>query len=171
MANKKYLTISEFAKIKGVSNQAVYKQLSTKLSKYVVEVDNKKMLRFQVIADLGLNQVDNNSLNVDNQVDNQDDFFQFLKKQIEEKDKQIAKLQQNAEEKDRYIQEQGARLTDLIEQSNLLQQNNQMLLKMLTGATEESNNTVKDVVIEKEIETETNEQPEKKKGFFSKVFG
>ena len=44
------ITISEYAKIKGISRQAVYKQLPTKLSKYVVMVDNKKYLQRAVLT-------------------------------------------------------------------------------------------------------------------------
>lgn len=175
MAKQKYLTISEFAKLKGVSNQAVYKQLTTKLSKYVVVVDNKKMLKIECVEDFGLNQVDNNQVKVDNQninqVDNQNELVQFLKQQIIEKDKQIEKLQESAEQKDKYIQEQGTKLADLIEQANILQQNNQILLKQLTGTVEDD----KDVVIVTEQEDNTPEikedKQEVKKGLFSKLFG
>lgn len=109
------LKISEYAKIQGISPQAVYKQLNNKLKKYVVVVDNQKYLNKKVLEDTTLNQVKQ-------QVDN--NFQQFnnsliplLEKQIEEKDKQIKNLFSQIEEKDKQIEN----LYRLLEQSQQLQ--------------------------------------------------
>ena len=171
---KNYYTISEYAELCGVSKQAVYKRLTTSLKDYVEKVDGRKVLRSEALQPLHqrrttqpLNNIKPNEVE---KVDtNKEDIIIFLKDQLEQKDKQIQKLQDSADEKDKYIREQGARLTDLIEQSNLLQQNNQMLLKMLSGTTEN-----KEVVIVPEEQEENNAQEIKeeiKKGFFSKIFG
>lgn len=44
MDGKIYLSVKEFAKLAGITEQAVYKQLNNKLEPYVHEIDNKKML-------------------------------------------------------------------------------------------------------------------------------
>ena len=41
---KEYLSVKEFARMAGVTEQAVYKQLSNKLKPYVKETEEKKML-------------------------------------------------------------------------------------------------------------------------------
>ena len=48
MKNNEYLTIKEYAEIRGVSASAVYKRLSTSLQPYVETVEGKKVLKYQV---------------------------------------------------------------------------------------------------------------------------
>ena len=95
--NNELLTIKQYAQIVGVSTQAVYKQLTTKLSKFVVVVDNKKFLDKAVLTEICQptdNQVVNNVDNHCNQVDNPifEKTISLLEKQLEEKDKQINTL-------------------------------------------------------------------------------
>lgn len=169
---KEYYTIKEFAAIKGISQQAVYKKLATTLQPYVVLVDGRKVLKPEALQPHSTPTAQPfSTTNTTREVENDKlDIVKLLKDQIEQKDKLIERLQESADEKDKYIREQGARLTDLIEQANMLQQNNQMLLKMLTGTTEE-----KDVVIIPEEENNKETTPEikeeNKKSFFSKIFG
>lgn len=95
--NNELLTIKQYAQIVGVSTQAVYKQLTTKLKEFVVVVDNKKYLDKAVLSanyQPTDNQVDNNVDNHCNQVDNPifEKTISLLEKQLEEKDKQINTL-------------------------------------------------------------------------------
>ena len=92
------------------------------------------------------------------------EFLKFLQDQITEKDKQIALLQQqNADlqqsnkEKDTHIIEQANKITLLLEQSQELQRNSQILLATANN-TEQAENT--DTIAEVE-----------KKGFFKRLFG
>ena len=42
MNEKEYITVSEYAEIKGISQQAVYKQLKNKLKPFLIMVESKK---------------------------------------------------------------------------------------------------------------------------------
>lgn len=116
--NKKYISVSEYAKIKGISKQAVYKQLNNKLKKFVVVVDNKKCLDIAVLSVEELNQVEkllNQPLNqVEQPTDNH--LLSLLEKQIEEKDNTIKSLLAQIES----LQEQNAKLTELLNNSQIL---------------------------------------------------
>ena len=121
MENKKYLKISEFAKMANVSRQTIYNDLSSKLTDFVKDLtplDSQFTVKFD------------------------NDLTAFLQSQIEEKDKQIERLysmldkeREQSKEKDKTIQEnnehireQEKRLADLLEQSQQLNHNNQVLL-------------------------------------------
>ena len=118
MEEKKYISISEYATIKGISKQAVYKQLNNKLKKFVVMVENKKMLDIAVLTAEELNQVEqplNQPLNqVEQPIDNH--LLLLLEKQIEEKDNTIKSLLAQIES----LQEQNGKLTDLLNNSQIL---------------------------------------------------
>lgn len=118
MEEKKYISISEYATIKGISKQAVYKQLNNKLKKFVVMVENKKMLDIAVLTAEELNQVEqplNQPLNqVEQPIDNH--LLLLLEKQIEEKDNTIKSLLVQIES----LQEQNGKLTDLLNNSQIL---------------------------------------------------
>lgn len=51
MLNDKLLTVKEVAEITGLTQQNIYKQLSTNLNSYIVIIKNKKMLKYQVIIE------------------------------------------------------------------------------------------------------------------------
>lgn len=105
---QEYLTVSEFAKLAGVSRQVVYKQLTGRLSTWVTVVDNHKMIDCKALklygvnipeesADIPNNSNDLNEINksckVDNTVDKLVDTLttelEMLRKQLNTKDKQI----------------------------------------------------------------------------------
>ena len=109
MGNNKYLTIKEYAEIRGVSVSAVYKRLSTSLQPYVKTIEGKKVLKYQVLFDEGLKDYSTPS--------SQTSSTSFLEEQLREKDKQIERLQ-----------EELRRLAELLEQANKLQENNQVLI-------------------------------------------
>ena len=114
----KFISVSEYAKIKGISKQAVYKQLNNKLKKFVVMVENKKLLDIAVLTAEELNQVEqllNQPLNqVEQPADNH--LLLLLEKQIEEKDNTIKSLLAQIES----LQEQNGKLTDLLNNSQIL---------------------------------------------------
>ena len=115
---KKFISVSEYATIKGISKQAVYKQLNNKLKEFVVMVENKKLLNIAVLTAEELNQVEqllNQPLNqVEQPADNH--LLLLLEKQIEEKDNTIKSLLAQIES----LQEQNGKLTDLLNNSQIL---------------------------------------------------
>lgn len=167
---KKHLTIKEYADKRGCSVSAVYKRLEGTLQPYVEEVEGNKVLKYQVLIDEGLEGVEDVELNPSSTVEEQnstqfDRVLQVLTAQLEEKDKQIEKLQEELqqraaanEEKDKYIQEQGRRLTELLEQSNKLQENNQVLL----GLANDYKTKLEEV--------SSSSTPANEKGFFRRFF-
>ena len=169
MENKEFLTIKEYAEIKGVSLSAVYKRLSTSLQPYVEEVEGKKMLKYQVILDEGLKGVEEFYSTVESSSSdtNYDKIIQLFTTQLKEKDKQIERLQEelqraaaSADQKDKYIQEQGRRLTELLEQANKLQENNQVLIGLASDYKSKL----------EEVSSSSMAAATEKKGFFSRLF-
>lgn len=114
----KFISVSEYATIKGISKQAVYKQLNNKLKEFVVMVENKKLLDIAVLTAEELNQVEqllNQPLNqVEQPADNH--LLLLLEKQIEEKDNTIKSLLAQIQS----LQEQNGKLTDLLNNSQIL---------------------------------------------------
>ena len=135
MMKADYISISEYANLKGVSVSAVYKRLNTSLKPYLKMVDNKKMLKYQLLIDENLVK-DSTPLQLNSSTLLQPSST-FLEEQLKAKDEQIKTLQEelkalriNAEEKDKFIQKQTEELTELLKQSNKLNENNQILLGM-----------------------------------------
>ena len=178
--NKEYLTIKEFADLKGVSVSSVYKRLKTSLQPYLEEVESKKVLNIKVLEYEGLKPLNEEVEEISTstpQPSSTSSSTLFFERQIEEKDKQIEflnnqikELQESNKKKDDYIQEQGRKMTELLEQSNILLKNNQILLSDKASDIKEKE-VVEEVrphaVVNKE---ETEEQPEKK-SWFKRLFG
>ena len=173
---KEYLTIKEYANIKGVSPQAVYKQLSTKLSTYVEMVDGKKMLKIEVLNAEGstklkteFNQVDNSVEASASTLDNDElarinkrneEIIDDLRAQLKEKDNQIKKQNE-------HIVELSNKIAELFENNQKLQLNYQLLL----GDGKEKENEIIEVNVDgAQAREEINEKPIKK-GFFKRFFG
>lgn len=112
---QKYISIKEYAERKGVTKQAVYKQLNNKLSKYVEMVDGKKMLKIEVLELEEVNKVDQQSIN-------------YMTTEIERLKAEVERLQAENKEHVDFIKEQSKKLADLTEQSHILLQHNQLLL-------------------------------------------
>ena len=135
-----YLKISDFATKAGVSRQTIYNDLTGKLTDFVKVIDGIKMLDIRALSIYGVKD----TVKLDSQftVKFDNDLTVFLQRQIEEKDKQIESIyklldkeKEEAKEKDSQIQkyaehirEQEKRLADLLEQSQQLNHNNQVLL-------------------------------------------
>ena len=135
-----YLKISDFATKAGVSRQTIYNDLTGKLTDFVKVIDGIKMLDIRALSIYGVKD----TVKLDSQftVKFDNDLTVFLQRQIEEKDKQIESLyklldkeKEEAKEKDSQIQkyaehirEQEKRLADLLEQSQQLNHNNQVVL-------------------------------------------
>lgn len=146
---KEYISVSQYAEAKGISKQAVYKQLNNKLKPFLKVVDGKKCLDISVLTEVEqpkVNQVEQPFNQVEQPLNNQ--IESLFAKQIEEKDKTIQSLLRQVEN----LQEQNGRLTELLH-------NSQYLL-----AAEQK----KFIEPPQPQETETTET-ETKKGFFARL--
>ena len=123
---KQLLSVSEYAEIKGISKQAVYKQLNNKLKNFVVEVENQKYIDRAVLSEeentQNLPKFNNQKLKVEQQFNNQ--IQPLLEQQIAEKDKQIENLFKQIAEKDKQIET----LQELLSQSQKLQAMDRQIL-------------------------------------------
>ncbi len=169
--DKEYITIKEYADIRGVSVSSVYKRLDTTLKEYLVEVENHKALKIDVLADEGLKPLKKVEEGKDTSSST------ILEKQLEAKDKQIEALteqiktlQESNQKKDDFIQEQSKKLTELLEQSNILLQNNQLLLANKKKDEKETVVEEADIVDAPEEEEKQEDKPEEKKGWFQRLF-
>ena len=172
--NKRYITVAEYCEYINKSKQAIYPKLEKSLKPYVIEIDGKKYIDSVVFIKYHHQEADPteevkgsqgfSTPKVNESQGISSEFLKFLQDQITEKDKQIALLQQqNADlqqsnkEKDTHIIEQANKITLLLEQSQELQRNSQILLATANN-TEQAENT--DTIAEVE-----------KKGFFKRLFG
>lgn len=155
MDNKKeYITIAEYANIKGVSKQAVYKQLNNKFKEFLKVVDGKKCLDISILTEIEqqkVNQVEQPLKQVEQPLNNP--FQPLLEKQIEEKDKTIQSLLRQIEN----LQEQNSRLTELLH-------NSQYLL-----AAEQRKALEAEKQPPQDIEEQPQETKTEKKGFFARL--
>lgn len=157
MSNKEnpLLTIREFAEVAGVSRQNIYNQLEGRLSPYVIEIDNIKMIKKTALKYYpnALEQVDSK---VDSKVEQPkksgyitENILETLNKQLEIKDKQITELNKTIES-----------MTNLMNQQQVLLSQQQQL-------------SLIDKKQQEEIKEEPQEQQEeiKNKSFWASLFG
>ena len=113
---KQFLSISEYANIKGISKQAVYQQLNKKLKDFVQVIDNQKFISIQALDENELKKLEQPVEQEFNQVE-QPVEQAFLISQLEEKDRQIDRLMKQIEN-----------LQELLNQSQRLQAADKQLL-------------------------------------------
>lgn len=114
---KEYLTIAEYAEIRGISKQAVYKQLNNKLKDYVEIVENKKCLKISILEE----SIQPHSTKVEQPIqpvstEAEQPIQPVWEAQLKEKDKTIDSLLRQIEA----LQKQNDRLTDLLQNSQML---------------------------------------------------
>lgn len=90
--NKELYTVAEFAKIAGVSKQAVYSRLDKGLKQFVQEVDGQKMLKKEALQLYDKQEVEQSNSNNLSTLDLLNKTIESLQRQLEEKDKQIERL-------------------------------------------------------------------------------
>ena len=170
-----YVTIAAFAKLAGVSRQAVYSRLDSQDLDKFIQVDNtgkkpKKLVSteaLQLFKTRTVNQVD---CKVDTVSDKQLDTMQ---EQLKEKDKtitslleQVQQLQTQNQSLSNSLSDQGKELTKLLDQQQQLQA---MYAKQLTLAAASEENKAPKAPAEEEQPKEVEPEP-KKKGFFKRIF-
>ena len=160
---KQYITVAEYAEIKGISKQAVYKQLNNKLKDYVEIVENKKCLKISVLEE----SIQPHSTEVEQPIqpistEVEQPIQPFLEAQIKEKDKTIDSLLRQIEA----LQEQNTRLTELLHNSQVLLavEKQALIQEQASTHTEEP---------EHRTETQSQDKPteQKKHGFIYRLFG
>jgi valyl-tRNA synthetase len=118
MFQNDYITVSEYAARKGISKQAVYKQLNNKLKDFLIVVDGKKYILLAAFGEPTEtklnNQVEQPSTKVEQPLNNQVEFL--FEKQLAEKDTTIQSLLRQLES----LQEQNHRLTELLQNSQVI---------------------------------------------------
>ena len=147
-----YLSIKDFAKRAGVSQQAIYKQVERKLNNYVKMVENQKMIDIRALQEVYGVEVEqpiqpkNEPVeqpiqpNFDSILSQNQQMIDMLKEQLEAKDKQIENL------------------TKLLDQAQMLNAMDKKKIEALENKLEEPN------------ETDPKESDEQQKGFWAKIF-
>jgi TolA-binding protein len=152
-AGIEYITVAEYAKIKGVSSQAVYKQLNKRLKPFFIMVENQKCLLSTVLDEVETE----NSTAVEQPFNNHstEDLNQSL---IETMQKTIEVLQSQLSVKDEQIKQLNERLEQALQ---TVSQSHYIAASAITegnaAETEETPQTI--------ITTE-----ETKKSLFAKIF-
>ena len=153
--NKDYITISQYAEIKGISKQAVYKKLNNQLKGSLILVENKKCLKIEVLSEdevKSLNQVEQPLNQVEQQFNNP--LQPLLEKELEEKNNTIKSLLKQIEN----LQAQNSKLTELLGNSQYLLAAEQKIALEPTQPPQE--------IKEEPIEITPSAEPKEKKGLF-----
>lgn len=170
------LTVKEVAEIANVSTQYIYKLMKNRLQTYVVEIDNQKQLKDTVITEYFDNELqtvatknEENTPEINNQFatganQNDIDFLEYLKsdiqnknKQLELKDKIIDDKENIIKEKDIYIKELTEKITELTDKLAILFENSQQLQQ-------------NQQLLEAQNKRDENEKNSVKQNFFKKMF-
>ena len=176
--NNDYISVKEYAQLKGVSPQSVYKQLSTKLATYVVMVENRKMLKKEVLETLENKGVEAQFNQVDNQVDNQVEKLStnFNSEELirinQRNEKIIDELRAQIEEKDKQIKEQSQHIIELSDRVATLFENSQKIefsYQLLLNEKNQDNDIENEDISARAIDEAEEIKPEKK-GFFRRLF-
>ena len=114
MNKENLITVSQYAAAVGITKQAVYKKLNTKLKEFVKEVEGKKYIDKAALSEEQAAKLNNVEQPFKQPLNNQ--IQPFLESQIEEKDKTIASLLRQVES----LQEQNSKLTELLHNSQVL---------------------------------------------------
>lgn len=149
---KDLLTIKEFAEAVGQTQQAIYKQLNKRLTKFVVLENGQKYIKTEAVGLYAEQQENNNCSTVQQQFNNKLNSAEQL---IEAKNEQIKTLQSELEEKNRqikFLQDQLADITAALKASQSIQ-------ALYMQQIEDKKST-----------DQEQEQQQQKKGLFARIF-
>ena len=168
-----YLSIKDFAKRAGVSQQAIYKQVERKLNNYVKMVENQKMIDIRALQEVYGVEVEQPiqpkiepveqpiQPNFDSILSQNQQMIDMLKEQLEAKDKQIENLQKQKDEMEKQHHDEKMELISTLNES----QENLKLAQMLQANAEKK---VLQLEESKQEPVEPDEEPPK--GFWAKIF-
>ena len=179
----KKVTVKEFAKMAGVSEQSVYKRLTTSLKPYLTMVDNRKMVDISALSEIynkdimqPLNNFDSTGFNNLETASESQIQTELLQKQIEDLRQDKERLYEELEIKNDQIKslsETVANITRQLENSQAQLLREQELLYLQMGGEPPVEETPADEaeIIEEEAERSPQEEPQqekpKKRGLFS----
>ena len=125
MKKEEYISIAEFAKRANVNRSYIYKILSTKLSTYVRQVDNQKMLNVKALelfdVDQSVYQVDTEREAVKDLIELLQEQQRALKAELEIKNEQIRALN-NASSQQLQLIDQQQKLQAIAETKRIEQE-------------------------------------------------
>lgn len=129
------ITISEYAKVKGVSSQAVYKKLSTTLKDFVIVDNGRKYLSVHILSESERKKLSTLSTNVANEVVNPSSTDSTFSTPEKPDNPVIAVFTEQLKEKDEQIKSLFDQIKILTEQnkelSNTLTEQNKELLRLM----------------------------------------
>lgn len=186
MAEKEYLTISQFAKAAGVSRQAVYSRLTGDLTDYCQEVDKQKRIDIRALSLFSKNKTEQVSSNLTEQLSSCCQEVDRLKAELEavkeqrndaeiraaaadaERKRADAAVAQNAE-KDKQIESLNQQITAKDEQLAAL-------TNALASAQEAQTRLTESLAAEQALHAGTIQKQltmkdEKSGGFWGRLFG
>ena len=162
----KKVTVKEFAGMAGVSEQSVYKRLTTSLKPYLTMVDNRKMIDITALAEVygidvmqPLNNFDSTRLNNLETASESQIQLEILQKQVEDLKQDKEKLYAELETKNEQIKslsETVSNITRQLENSQAQLLREQELLYLQMGGEAPIEETPAD---EAEIINEETEEP------------
>lgn len=152
------LTVLEYAEIKNVSVQSVYKRLKTGLKEYCVEIDGKKYIKRSALE-----------RNAEPPEPNQpktysEDYVQQLLERIEGLEADKADLKAEKMQMQQRIDEKDAHIQDITERLTVLLKNEQDKTALMAAPAADMKREQEEAMAEPK-------QPEQKKGFFARLFG
>lgn len=172
---KELLTIKEFAELAGVSKQAIYSQLDKRLKPFLVQVDNKKMLKSQALEQFYSINLQSTFNQPSSQVESSESvpsadersnekdketilkMLEMLQEEIKKKDKQIERLQDSLDKAYITIGDLASKAQYITAADKTAQIMDKQMLDKKTSDSP------------KEIIEETDNKP--KKSFWKRVFG
>lgn len=176
---EKEYTIKEFAELRGVSQQAIYKQLSGKLLPFVVVRDGQKYISGEFFrqetptTEHSTNSTEdstkfnNHSTEVEQPVERDTDgenyreMLDILREQLREKDNQISTLHNQVEQLFNQLKEKdehAERLTKLLENAQKIEMGRLLMEAKSEEETAEPQTDIKP------------EEPKKRPGIFTRIF-
>lgn len=195
MNREEYLTIKEYAELKGISVQAVYKKLNGTLQPYVEVVEGRKVLKREVLEKTfstkpstfnfnveqpfsteGLTPSENDSSPCTDKDGPSASTHTEIERINKRNEELIDDLRAQIKEKDAQIKEMNEKVISLFETNQRLMENNQKLqlnYQMLLGDGNSIDNEEVDIQGARVVEEQKSapEEPPKKKGLFSRLFG
>lgn len=119
------LTIKAFAEAAGRSQQAIYKQIGTRLAEYCREIDGKKYIEHRALKEVfGIDEFQPVQPEINNQINPEDNpentLYAILKAELEAKNKLIEQLQIDLAEERKHSREQAEKLAQLADQAQRL---------------------------------------------------
>jgi len=179
----KKVTVKEFAKMAGVSEQSVYKRLTTSLKPYSTIVDNRKMVDISALSEIynkdimqPLNNFDSTRFNNVETTSESQLQVEILQKQIEDLRQDKDKLYEELETKNEQIKsltETVSNITRQLENSQAQLLREQELLYLQMGGEAPTETPADEAeIIREEPEDTPQEEPQvadkpKRRGLFS----